>query len=166
MTLERTGFNGRKVSDWLRPSHTKWQESFWLAETLPCDKRAVFNYLAPIIDSSTVTWSMALLSLEVRRETNSRSSRQREAVWSLHDIYIVHSANAPGVCKIKFLVNTISITIVNFMYTLFVESYRRFKHSGNSQVYAKFYFLFIYNYMECFNMERLVGWILYSFCGW
>ena len=36
---------------------------------------------------STVTRSMALLSFEVWRETNSRSSREREAIWSLHDIY-------------------------------------------------------------------------------
>ena len=57
-----------------------------MAKTLPRDKRAVFNHLAPILDSSTVTRSMALLSLEVRRETNSRSSREREAVLPLHDI--------------------------------------------------------------------------------
>ena len=56
-----------------------------MAETLLCDKRVVFDYLAPIIDSSTVTQSMALLSLEVQRETNSRSSWEREAIWSLHD---------------------------------------------------------------------------------
>ena len=31
---------------------------------------------------------MVLLSLEVRRETNSRSSREREAVLLLHDIHI------------------------------------------------------------------------------
>ena len=85
MTLERTGLNGGKVPDWLRPSHSKWWESFWLAKTLPHDKRAVFNYLTLIIDSSTVTWSMALLSLEVQRETNSRSSREREAILSLHN---------------------------------------------------------------------------------
>ena len=34
-----------------------------------------------------VTWSMALLSLNVRRETNSRSSQEREAILLLHDIH-------------------------------------------------------------------------------
>ena len=86
MTLEHTGLNGRKVSDWLRLSRAQWQESFLLAETLPHDKRAVFDYLALILDLSTVTWSMALLSLEVWRETNSRSSQEREAILPLHDI--------------------------------------------------------------------------------
>ena len=60
-----------------------------MAETLSHDKRAVFDYLTPIIDLSTVTRSMALLSLEVQRETNSRSSWEREAILSLHDMYTV-----------------------------------------------------------------------------
>ena len=51
----------------------------------------MFDYLAPttrmILDLSTVTRSMALLSLEVQRETNSRSSQEREAVLLLHDTY-------------------------------------------------------------------------------
>ena len=34
-----------------------------------------------------VTRSMALLSLDVQRETNSCSSQEREAVLLLHDIY-------------------------------------------------------------------------------
>ena len=54
-------------------------------------KRAVFDYPAPttrtILDLSTVTRSMALLSLDVRRETNSCSSQEREAVLLLYDIY-------------------------------------------------------------------------------
>ena len=75
MTLEHTGLNGGKVSDWLKPS--------W---TLPCNKSTVFDYLTPILDLSMVTQSMALLSLEVQRETNSRSSQEREAVLLLHDI--------------------------------------------------------------------------------
>ena len=54
---------------------------------MPRDKRAVFGYLAPILDLSTVTWSMALLSLKVWRETNSCSSWEREAILLLHDIY-------------------------------------------------------------------------------
>ena len=61
-----------------------------MAETLSHDKRAVFDYLTPIIDSSTVTQLMALLSLKVQRETNSCSSREREAILSLHDIYIFY----------------------------------------------------------------------------
>ena len=61
-----------------------------MAETLPHDKRAVFDYLTPIIDLSMVTQSMALLSLKVWRETNSHSSWEREAVLSLHDIYMWH----------------------------------------------------------------------------
>ena len=56
-----------------------------MAETLPHDKRVVFDYLAPIIDLSTVTRSMELLSLKVQRETNSCSSQEREAILSLHD---------------------------------------------------------------------------------
>ena len=36
-----------------------------------------------------VTQLMALLSLKVWRETNSRSSWEREAVLPLHDIYVV-----------------------------------------------------------------------------
>ena len=67
----------------------QWQESLWLAKTLPCDKRAVFDYPGPttqtILDLSTVTRSMALLSLKVRSETNSHSSQGREAVLLLHD---------------------------------------------------------------------------------
>ena len=39
-----------------------------------------------------VTRSMALLSLEIRRETNSRSSWEREAILPLHDIYIGQKA--------------------------------------------------------------------------
>ena len=38
--------------------------------------RAVFDYLAPILDPSMVTQLMALLSLEVQRETKSRSSQE------------------------------------------------------------------------------------------
>ena len=34
-----------------------------------------------------VTWSMALLSLEVQRETNSHSPQEREAILLLHDIW-------------------------------------------------------------------------------
>ena len=80
-----------------------------MAETLLCDKRAVFDYLAPIIDLSTVTRSMALLSLEVQRETNSRSSREREAVLSLHDIYShIPSPNTRGATsRIRYLSFTI-----------------------------------------------------------
>ena len=77
MTLERSGLNGGKASDWLRPFQAQWWESLWLAETLPHDKRAVFDYFAPtirtILNLSTVTQSMALLSLKVQRETNSCS---------------------------------------------------------------------------------------------
>ena len=50
----------------------------------------MFDYLAPILDLSTVTQSMALLSLDVQRETNSRSSREREAILPLHDICPSH----------------------------------------------------------------------------
>ena len=85
MTLERTGLNGRKVSDWLRPSWALWWESFQLAETLLHNKRVVFDFLAPILDLSMVTQLMALLSLEVQRETNSCSSQEREAILLLHD---------------------------------------------------------------------------------
>ena len=62
-------------------------------KTLPHDKRAVFDYLAPILDLSTVTRSMALLSLDVRRENNSCSSWEREAVLPLHDIYNISTVN-------------------------------------------------------------------------
>ena len=52
-------------------------------------KRVVFDYLTPttrpILDLSTVTRSMALLSLDVQRETNSCSSQEREAILLLHD---------------------------------------------------------------------------------
>ena len=60
-----------------------------MAETLPHDKRVVFDYLTLILDLSTVTRSMALLSLEVWRETNSRMSQERKAVLLLHDIYFL-----------------------------------------------------------------------------
>ena len=52
-------------------------------------ERVVFGYPAPttrpILELSVVTRSMALLSLEVQRETNSRSSQGREAILLLHD---------------------------------------------------------------------------------
>ena len=50
---------------------------------------------------------MALLSLEVRRESNSRSSQEREAVLPLHDIYILTTAklDATGQCWLASLAN-------------------------------------------------------------
>ena len=52
-------------------------------------KRVVFDYPALttqlILELSMVTWSMALLSLGIQRETNSHSSQEREAILLLHN---------------------------------------------------------------------------------
>ena len=81
MTLEHTGFNGGKASDWLRLC--------CMTRGRCLIKMAVFDYPAPttqmILGLSTVTRLMALLSLDVQRETNSHSSQEREAVLLLHD---------------------------------------------------------------------------------
>ena len=101
--------------------------------------RAVFNYLTPIIDSSTVTRSMALLSLEVRRETNSRSSREREAIWSLHDIYFT-SYNIIREQKGPDLLNSHSSMSVPF-YNRGLSKFKFLKLTGSSLIFCKLFFL-------------------------
>ena len=94
--------NGGKASDWLRLCHMTRGQCLI--------KRAVFDYATLttqlILELSTETRSMALLSLKVQRETNSCSSREREAVLLLHNT-LPRSLKCP-----HFINNNKTITII------------------------------------------------------